>query len=149
MPFNTIEKQKNYNKSIKRKKVMMKFNKKHPNYMIKYRQLHPDLRNRTKWHNNYYHTKKGKEIILKINKKYSLSEKGKMSMRKHQSMRHKLLKFIVISENIINEKTVFHHIDNSHVISIPEDIHTLYSFSNREYHRFMCNQVVKQLYNRG
>lgn len=131
--------------------VIERFNKKHPDYLKIWRKNNPhyDLRNRTDEHRNYYHTKKGMEIIKKSVKKYSKSEKGKLSMSKHQSKRNRKLKFLVVSDNIIDEPIDYHHIDNIRVVAIPKDLHLLYSFPNREYHRFMCNQVVNQLYNRG
>jgi len=52
----------------------------------------------------------------------------------------------LIFNNIINEKIDYHHLTNSIVLSIPRDLHKLYNSSNKEAHRFMCNEIVKQIY---
>jgi len=50
-------------------------------------------------------------------------------------------------ENIIEEPYVWHHRSNTTMVAIPEDIHILYKpgLSLQE-HRFLCNQVIRQIY---
>lgn len=58
------------------------------------------------------------------------------------------LGFNIKYKNKIAEPVVYHHLNKSDVIAIPEDIHQLY-FGNEfktVAHRFMVKQVVKQIY---
>ena len=56
------------------------------------------------------------------------------------------LGFNLIKENIIDEKVAYHHIDNINVIAIPFDLHQLYINPDKKIHRFMCYQIIKQIY---
>jgi len=92
---------------------------------------------------NYY--LKNKNKILKQMNKYNKSEKGKIRDAKHKAKRKKL-GFNLPYENIINERFQYHHINNKNVVAIPEDLHQLYISNNLINHRFMVNQIVKQIY---
>lgn len=50
-------------------------------------------------------------------------------------------------KNIIDEKFVWHHATDKSVIAIPEDIHQLYKNMPLPHHRFMCRQIISQIYN--
>lgn len=55
--------------------------------------------------------------------------------------------------NIIDEYYAFHHITDKSMVAIPYDLHNLYSGNidkvetySLEQHRFLCWQVIKQIY---
>jgi hypothetical protein len=74
------------------------------------------------------------------------SDKGKIANKRHNARRRKY-DFIPICPNIvIDEKIVGHHINSIYTAYIPEDLHKLYGGANKEMHRFLCNQIVRQLY---
>lgn len=112
-------------------------------------------------HMRYFKTKKGKQIKKECDerykqkhkykysytKKYRSTEKGKINNQKHLAKRRQNIEFNILFENIIDEKNIdWHHINNKDVVAIPRDLHKIYGGNNRRYHRFMCNQIVKQLY---
>ena len=73
-------------------------------------------------------------------------EQFNCAMRRANNKRHRNLGGLRKAENIINESTVEHHINDKEIINIPVDLHELYHGS-QEYHRFMVNQIVEQIYN--
>jgi len=66
--------------------------------------------------------------------------------RKNGNKRKRELGSIELSKNIVDGEVEWHHIDNSYVVAIPKDLHKLYYGMKRKDHRFMCNQIVAQLY---
>jgi len=66
--------------------------------------------------------------------------------RKHGNKRKRELNCKEISKNIIDGIVDWHHINNEEIVAIPKYLHKLYYGMKREEHRFMCNQIVAQLY---
>jgi hypothetical protein len=93
-----------------------------------------------------------KELIKKdtYNKqaqsKYNQAEKGKLRWKKHQAKRKQHYDYNIIRENLLDEAVECHHINVNDVVFLPKDLHQLYSGVNKQEHRFMCNQIVKQIY---
>ena len=78
--------------------------------------------------------------------KWSRTLKGQEFWAKVQTRRRKL-GWVKAYKNIINEPIEWHHINNKNVVAVPKDLHKLYGGLSQKYHRFMVNQIVKQLYN--
>lgn len=95
---------------------------------------------------NYSQTLKGKLTRKHAESKYQNSEKGKKWWSKYSAQRRQSHGFNLIIENIIDEKIEHHHINDNDVVAIPRDLHRLYSGRNIINHRFMCNQIIKQIY---
>jgi hypothetical protein len=92
---------------------------------------------------NYY-LKNKKQIMIQMTK-YNKSTNGKIRDAKHKAKRRKL-GFNLVYENIIDEKFQYHHINNKDVVAIPIELHQLYITNNLSNHRFMVNQIIKQIY---
>lgn len=74
-------------------------------------------------------------------------EKVKAMRRKSKAKRRGFGDYEPEQNIIINEKTEGHHYNNFIVFHIPKDLHTLYNGGPKvEKHRFMCNEIVKQVY---
>jgi len=56
------------------------------------------------------------------------------------------LGYYLVRRNIIVGRIAYHHINDIDVIAIPLDLHQLYGNPDKNKHRFMCNQIAKQLY---
>jgi len=124
-------------------------------------------KNKEKWEKYNINWKKhNPEKISKQNKRYSLKypEKIKQNLEqwiknnpekymliqiKHNNKRKRELGFNLLYENIIKEKFDYHHINNIDVIALPRDIHRLYHGNNLLEHKFMCNEIIKQIYRRN
>ena len=70
---------------------------------------------------------------------------GKIYVSRGHSKRRKLGN-LLSTENIFNEKVEFHHITNKKIIALPINLHRLYNGLPREQHRFMCKQIIEQIY---
>ena len=101
----------------------------------KYKYSDKGIETRRKWINS----ENGKLSI----KKYNQSKKGKQGAIKKVNKRRRNLRFIQISDNIIEEEIEWHHIDNNYMVALPKDLHHLYMGKN---HRENTMEIVKQLY---
>ena len=111
----------------------------------KYKQNYLNIKMRRKKYNKQWNEThvKYKQILNRAwNTKYPLQFKE--IERRHRHKRRKLGSEVYI-ENIIDEPTVEHHINNTKVIHVPIDLHILYG-GTQERHRFMVNQIVEQIY---
>ena len=118
-------------------------------------------------HKKYNQSGKGKIVSNRANKKYRESKHGKLiksisddGYRKsnHGKMikaklhaKERGLGFNPINNNLIAESYVWHHVNHNDVISIPTDIHELYTGSGFKSgkHEFMVLQIIKQLQQEG
>ncbi len=93
--------------------------------------------------------KKNRNAVLKRTGEYAKTPKGseinRMAVKKQNAYK-KGLGFEIKYPNIIKGKVAYHHINNKEVVAIPYDIHCLYPFDDIIKHRFMCKQIVKQIY---
>lgn len=96
---------------------------------------------------NYRKTKKGRLNACNGVKKYQKTIKGRLIHKKINNRRYRNLGFNLIYPNIIDEKMVYHHINNNDVVCIPEDLHFLYYSNKTEIHRELLKPIIKQLYN--
>jgi len=78
-------------------------------------------------------------------KRYRQSKKGRMDRKKRKALYKRKLNFIPMFENPFSpsEKINWHHINDTYVVAIPEDLHLLY---NGPYHREKVMTVVTQIY---
>lgn len=126
-------------------------NKKKANLACKLWRLKPENKKRQyeldkQWRiNNPIQSKK---INLKATKKWKKShpEHHKLLKKKNETKRKRKLGFNLIYPNILDEKFVYHHINNNDVITIPKDIHELYSGYITNIHRDLCLNITKQIY---
>ena len=88
-----------------------------------------------------------KEEIKQYMKEYRKTEQWKLRDANHHDKRKRNLNSNLLIENIIDEKSERHHIDDDNIVFIPEDLHKLYPGYHITEHRFMCNQIAEQLYN--
>lgn len=110
-------------------------------YRQKHHQEHLDACKR--WHEEH------KSSIVHRNPIMSsipLNERLKIYYKRHVSKRKRCLGFTVLYTNIIEEPVAWHHVSNQCVLAIPRDLHELYPGINIAFHRFMCNEIAKQLY---
>jgi hypothetical protein len=128
----------------KRIKHKIEYQKKKYQTDKKYREK-VNKQNKLNWER---HGEKYVENHKSYQKEYYQTEHGKLIRKKHYTERKRKLKFIPIIPNILDEKIVWHHIDNTNVIPIPEDIHLLYSTGHdTEKHRENLKPIIEQLYN--
>jgi hypothetical protein len=110
-------------------------------------------------HREYYHKNKEKRLkkiieyrIKNKNKlqiaqrKYQQTEKGKMIESQKQARRKRELGFNPIISNILDEKIVWHHIDNENVIPLPKDIHEHFYNPDVITHRENLISIIGQIY---
>lgn len=98
--------------------------------------------------NNKRWYKENKERKIKQSLKYNKNnpEKVHKALAKYHA-KEKGYGFNLIKPNIINEQVAYHHVNKNDVIAIPYDIHQLYIFGmENNKHRFMCKQIIKQIY---
>lgn len=80
-------------------------------------------------------------------KEYAHSEKGKLTQIKRQAKRRGL-GFNPVYDNIILEPYCWHHLNHNDVVTVPKDLHVLYTgkgFRDGK-HEFMVDQIIKQIY---
>lgn len=110
-----------------------------------YREKHHDehLEACKRWHEkrNPSIIHRDRSILFNI----PLDERLKIYHKCHIAKR-RCLGFIVIYPNIIDETIAWHHLSNQCVLAIPKDLHELYPGVNLDFHRFMCNEIAKQIY---
>ena len=82
----------------------------------------------------------------KKRKEYRKSQRWKIIEARCKAKRRQNLGFNLLYENIIKEKTEFHHINNKDVIKIPKDLHRLYNGKDVSYHRHFVNNLIWQIY---
>ena len=105
----------------------------------------------TEKYKNHYkswqQTDRGKEIQKMDTHRYLQTEKGKRWINRTNNKRRNL-GYIELIPNPFSEteEIVWHHFLGAYVIALPKDIHQLYSGYNREKHRDLCINVIKQLY---
>jgi hypothetical protein len=110
-------------------------------------------------HREYYYKNKEKMIesvreyrknnidkVKKRQKRYRNTEKGKQIESQKQARRKRDLGFNLLSENIVDEPIVWHHITNLNVVAIPRDLHELYTYNDVNIHRENLVPIVEQLY---
>lgn len=78
-------------------------------------------------------------------KKYLLSKRGRSSHKKAQAKRRHNLGWIVMFSNPFDESEVieWHHVDDSHVVALPKDLHRQYLGKS---HRDNLINIIKQIY---
>ena len=90
----------------------------------------------------YANSKKGK-----LNRKiYHNTEKYKITHKKYNNIRKRNYDFRLKFINVIEESIEYHHINNIDVVTLPKDLHKLYPGRNKIMHRFMCKEIIKQIY---
>jgi hypothetical protein len=122
-------------------------NKEHKHrYDREYRKQHPDLNKKRKDYFTKYqqsHPEKARDR----QKRYRKTEKGKINDIRVKSKRKRNLGFKPIIPNILDEKIVWHHIDDDNVVPIPRDLHLLYyGGHDTEKHRENIKPIIEQLY---
>jgi hypothetical protein len=101
-------------------------------------------RNKLNWERNgEKYTENHKPYL----KEYYQTEHGKLMRKKHYTIRKRKLGFNPIIPNILDEKIVWHHIDDDNVVPIPRDLHLLYyGGHDTEKHRENIKPIIEQLY---
>lgn len=85
---------------------------------------------------------------VKASKKYRASDYGKL-VNAITHAKHRNLGFNrPYGDNVISELYTWHHINHNDMVTVPRDLHQIYTGSGFSLiqHRFMVNQIVKQLY---
>ena len=131
--------------------------RKNKKYQQKYRDIHrQEIRDRNSlWKKQHRKQINESQQIYRLKhpiktKRYEhnrkKTEKFKLWDKQFKAKRKRNLGFNLLYENILIEKVEYHHINNIDVGAIPKDLHQLYSGRNLELHRFMCNEIIKQIY---
>jgi len=89
-----------------------------------------------------YHASEQAKLLQKIWKK---TEKGKLKTRRMDAKRRRL-GFNIVYENIIDESSVWHHINDNDVIAVPKDIHSHFNHCSTDVHRENLIPIIEQLY---
>lgn len=97
----------------------------------------------------YSKTNEGKEYYNKHMRSWIKNNREQyyLNIKKSQAKRQRELGFEKLFDNIIDEGVDWHHVDDQRVIALPRDLHRLYLGWHKIEHRFMCNQIVDQIYN--
>ena len=100
---------------------------------MRYKKSHPERYNR---------------IMVKSSKKWQREnpEKFRLIQVRHTAVRRGL-GCRLHRKNKIDEEVHYHHITDQSIIAIPSDLHNLYNRMEKEAHRFMCRQIINQIYN--
>lgn len=99
-------------------------------------------------YNKWVSTDNGREKTRSNNRKYSKSNKGKITNRRKRAKRRKM-GYIELIPNPFddNEQVDWHHIGlGAYVVAIPKDLHQLYNSRNKKNHQRLCWNIVRQIY---
>lgn len=92
-------------------------------------------------HNEYYKNYRQTENYKNSRKKYLLSPKGRENKKRIRSKYKRNLGFIPVNEQY--DGSVAHHLDDNHIMYIPDNIHKRWNYPDREIHRLL---VLNDLY---
>ena len=114
-------------------------------YNKKYWQSPKGKKVRAEWDSKWY--EENTEYELERNRKFLKTPEGMKCIRRRHAKR-KNMGYIELIPNPFddNEDVEWHHFFGAYVVALPKDLHQLYHGRNKVLHKFMCMEIINQLY---
>jgi len=114
-------------------------------YNKKYWQSPKGKKVRAEWDSKWY--EENTEYELERNRKFLKTPEGKKCIRRRHAKR-KNMGYIELIPNPFddNEDVEWHHFFGAYVVALPKDLHQLYHGRKKILHKFMCMELINQIY---